>query len=200
MAAIKFGVAQRPKHGQKIPGDAVFIHDAQAPDAPCRQVLVAVVDGLGSGETAAQVSSQAVDCIKDNLNAPLKMIIEQCHLALRGSRGAAMMVMRVDLAANQVSFVGVGNVGVRAHSVSGVHPVSKNGTLGYRLPKLKEFSYNYTPGDLFVLFSDGVSNHFSLDERDISPVDFRDNPQGLAEAIINRYGKDDDDITAAVVW
>jgi len=197
---MNFGIVQRPKEGQRISGDAVLIHDGQAKELSERQVLVAVIDGLGTGESAAEGSVKAVDCIKHNLNAPLRTLFVKCHNALRGTRGVVMTIMRVDVAASQVSFMGVGNVGVRSLSAANAHPVSKNGIVGFRLPTLKEFSYNYTPGDLFVLFSDGISDYLFLDNRDISPVDFRGNPQGLADAIAARYGKKDDDITVAVAW
>lgn len=197
---MKFGVVERAKEGQQVSGDAVLIHDGQTRDSSEWQVLVAVIDGLGAGEIAAQASGRAVDCIKRNLDAPLTTLVTQCHHALRDTRGAVMTIMRVDLAASRVSFVGVGNVGVRTRSAAGAHPVSRNGIVGFRLPALKEFSYNYSPGDLFVLFTDGVSNGFSLDDRDISLLDFRDNPQGLVEAIVSRYGKTKDDATVVAVW
>jgi negative regulator of sigma-B (phosphoserine phosphatase) len=200
MDAITFGVVLRPKQGQQVSGDTVFIHDGQSAEAGQRQVLVAVIDGLGAGEEAAEVSGQAVDCIKQNLNAPLAALIARSHDVLRGTRGVVMTVMRVDLDAGRVAFVGVGNVGVRAQCAANAHPVSMNGIVGYRLPTLKEFSYNYSPGDLFILFSDGVSNYFSLDDREISPLDFRGDPQGLAEAIAERHGKAEDDIAVVVVW
>jgi negative regulator of sigma-B (phosphoserine phosphatase) len=197
---MKFGIVQRPKVGQSVCGDAVFIHDGQNQNSGQEQVLVAVIDGLGAGEKAAEASSRAVDCIVNNLDAPLTALVTQCHHAVQGSRGVVMTVMRVELAAGRVSFVGVGNVGVRSFSVAQAQPFSRNGIVGFRLPTLKEFSYNYVPGDLFVLFSDGVSNHFVLDDRYLSPIDFRDDAQGLAEAIVARYGRADDDVTVVVAW
>ncbi len=195
---MKFGIVQRPKLGQRVCGDAIFIHDGQNQNS--EQVLVAVIDGLGTGESAAEASGKAVDCIENNLDAPLMALVTQCHHAVQGTRGVVMTVMRVDLMMRQVFFVGVGNVGVRSHSAAQVQPFSRNGIVGFRLPTLKEFSYNYAPGDLFVLFSDGVSNHFVLDDRSVSPLDFRGDPQGLAEAIVTQYGKTDDDVTVVVAW
>ena len=200
MAAIKFGIVQRPKQGRHISGDAVFVHDGQNPGSEQGRVLVAVIDGLGAGEGAAEASGKAVACIRDHLDEPLAVLVARCHRALRGTRGAVMTLMRIDLAARQVSFVGVGNVGVRSRSAANAQPISGNGIVGFRLPTLREFSYNYTPGDLFVLFTDGVSHHFTLDDRALSPIDFRGDPQGLADAIAARYGKPEDDVTVVVVW
>jgi len=197
---MKFGIVQRPKTGHKVCGDAVFIHDGQNQNSGHEQVLVAVIDGLGAGEQAAKASSRAVDCIEHHLNMPLTALVTQCHQAVQGTRGVVMTVMRIDFEAQQVSFVGVGNVGVRARSAVQAQPLSRNGIVGFRLPVLREFSYNYTPGDLFVLFSDGISNQLVLDDRRVSPLDFRDDPQGLAEAIATHYGKTDDDVTVVVAW
>ena len=81
------------------------------------------------------------------------------------------------------------------HSRRPIKPISKNGILGYRLPTLLELRYSYDPGDIFVLYSDGVSSQFSQDAQ----IDIKQPPQRIADDILARYGKPIDDATVLVV-
>lgn len=58
-----------------------------------------------------------------------------------------------------------------------------------------ELTYTYDPGDLFVLYSDGVSSQFAQDLH----LDIRQPPQALAEQIVQIYGKQSDDATVVVI-
>ncbi len=186
---MNYGIVHRPKPSRDVSGDAYLITEQKD------KVLIALVDGLGSGQAAAQASRKAVQCIKENSTLALGDIIRKCHQVLKGTRGAVMMLMHVDLAAEEVAFMGVGNVGVQVRSAKPIKPISKNGIVGYRLPRLQEFRYGYTPGDLFVLHSDGISSRFILN----NPEGWNmDDPQALAEEIAQRFGKDNDDLTIII--
>lgn len=63
------------------------------------------------------------------------------------------------------------------------------------MPTLLELHYQYNSGDTFVLYSDGISGRFSQDEK----LDRMMNPQQMAEAILDSYGKTSDDATVVVV-
>ncbi len=194
---MKYGIVHRPKPSRDVSGDAYLIIERK------EKILIALVDGLGSGQAAAQASQKAVQCVEKNSALALGDIVLKCHRDLRGTRGAVMMLMGVNFADCTVAFVGVGNIGAQAHSVEPIKPISKNGIVGYRLPRLVEFRYRYTPGDLFVLYSDGISSRFilnSLEEwnRDNGRSLFLEEPQALAEEIARRFGKDNDDLTIIV--
>jgi serine/threonine protein phosphatase PrpC len=104
-------------------------------------------------------------------------------------------LLRLDAMAQKVSYIGVGNIGVHVYTRQTIKPISKNGILGFRLPQLLELSYTYDPGDLFVLYSDGISSRFSLDGK----IDIRQPPQRIAEQILELYGKHTDDATVVVI-
>jgi negative regulator of sigma-B (phosphoserine phosphatase) len=187
---MHYGIVHRPKPGRDVSGDAYLITEQKD------KVLIALADGLGSGQAAAEASQKAMQCIEENSTMALGDIMAKCHHALRGTRGAVMMLMHVDFAARTVSFMGVGNIGVQVRSVEPIKPISKNGIVGYRLPRVVEFRYRYTPGDLFVLHSDGISSRFALD----NPAQWKvDDLQALAEEIAQRFGKNNDDLTIIVV-
>ena len=104
--------------------------------------------------------------------------------------------MRVDRVSEQVSFAGVGNIGVRVFSDTSIKPISRNGIVGFRMSNVREFSYPYTEGDVFILHSDGVSTRFVVDERWVRHPDT--DLQEVAEEIVENYGKQDDDVTILV--
>jgi serine/threonine protein phosphatase PrpC len=191
MAKLKYGVYNRAKAGYAVSGDAYLVKEY--PDG----MLVCLADGLGSGPQAAEASQMAIKCVADHHQAPLVQIMTGCHAAIRHTRGAVMALLRINTQAGTLTFVGVGNIGFRAWSAESVQPISSAGIVGSRLPSLREFSFVYTPGDLIILYSDGISRRFALDgivERMV-PVP----PQRLAEAIADDYAKRDDDVTLVVI-
>lgn len=190
MTSATWGAVCRPKHGQSVSGDIYFVQPL-----PANALLLSIVDGLGGGEEAAKAARGAVASICAHPERPLQELIQRAHTAIQGTRGAVIGLLRVDLAAHLLSYVGVGNIGFHAYSVSAIKPISKNGILGYRMPSLLELTYTFDPGDTFVLYSDGISARFSLD-RTISP---HLPPQALAEAMLEHYGKTIDDATALVL-
>jgi serine phosphatase RsbU (regulator of sigma subunit) len=192
MAALRYGIAHRPKKGEQVSGDAYVITEAEG------TVTIGLVDGLGSGEAAAKASQRAVHCITLNSTVDLREVVARCHEKLRHTRGAVMALLRINPSAETVSFVGVGNIGMYAWSAEPIRPVSRGGIVGhYRLPALREFTYHYTAGDLFVLYSDGASSRLIAD-RDLSTLGKID-PQAMADTIAQRYGVEDDDLTVIIV-
>ena len=190
MTGMEYGVVCKNKPGRSVSGDTFFFHQDQ------NSTLVALIDGLGAGPEAHTAAVRARDCIAANPDAPLTELLKQCHDALRGTRGAVMMLMRIDRDQERVSFAGVGNIGVRVFSDTPIKPLSRNGIVGYRLPNVREFSYPYTPGDVFILHSDGISSHFTVDERWVR--DPRADLQEIAQEIADKFAKEDD-VTILVV-
>jgi phosphoserine phosphatase RsbX len=158
-------------------------------------VLAAVVDGLGGGAEAERAARLAAQMIEQHPEYPLQELIRRSHTALHSTRGAVIGLLRLDLADNNASYVGVGNIGLQVYSRQPIKPISKNGILGFRLPTLLELRYMYDPGDVFVLYSDGVSATFAQD----ATIDLKQPPQQMAEHILKAYGKHTDDATVVVI-
>lgn len=188
--SVIWGVINRPKQGQSISGDTYVVEEYGE-----HQVLVAVIDGLGGGEEASRAAQGAASVLRQYPNYKLDDLIRQTHQALRNTRGAVIAVLRLDTTQRKVSYIGVGNIGVQVYSSVQIKPISKNGILGYRMPTLLEMNYQYNSGDTFVLYSDGISGRFSLDEK----INHCAHPQEFAQAILEKYGKMSDDATVVVV-
>lgn len=187
---MTWGAVGRAKKGQLISGDVYLIQE-YGPG----HVVASVIDGLGGGEEAARAARLAEQLIRQHREWPLQELVLRSHEALHATRGAVIGLLRLELETNNASYVGVGNIGVHVYSRQPIKPISKNGIIGYRLPTLLELRYMYDPGDIFVLYSDGVSGNFAMD----SKIDLRQPAQGMADQIMAAYGKQTDDATVVVM-
>jgi len=181
---MRYGAINRNKPGNQVSGDTFLFHENG------NHTLVALIDGLGAGEAAHEAAEKAKRCVLENPSLPLTELLKLCHKALRGTRGAVMMLMRVSRMEEVVAFAGIGNIGVRVFSNEAIKPISRNGIVGYRMNNVREFSYPYTQGDVFILHSDGISTRFSVDEAWVR--DPKTDLQQVAEDIAGEFGKDDD--------
>jgi negative regulator of sigma-B (phosphoserine phosphatase) len=185
-----WGAVCRAKQNQTVSGDIYLVKEHSE-----TRLLAAVIDGLGGGQEAARAARASEAILKEHPEWPLQDLIQRSHVALHSTRGAVIGLLRLDHQGYRASFVGVGNIGVQVYSRQTIKPISKNGILGFRLPALLELHYVYDPGDIFVLYSDGISSRFALDGQ----IDIRQHPQQIAEQILNIYGKHTDDATVVVI-
>jgi negative regulator of sigma-B (phosphoserine phosphatase) len=172
-------------------GDAVGIWQDKA------STLVAVFDGLGSGDAAARAAQTALACVEMKREQPLRQIVGHCHEALHGTRGGVMALVRVEHDRARLTYVGVGSIGFSAASAKPMRPVSSSGLLGRRLPRLVECPFECTPGDLVVLYTDGIGSRFVL-QGGVSALSWAP-PEELAQRIVKRYARDDDAAVAVLM-
>src|SRR2546422_1725166 len=83
-ALIEWGVASLALPGEAESGDRHLVKPVGT------SVLVAVVDGLGHGAEAASAAQAAVAALERHASESLVGLVERCHRALKGTRGAVM--------------------------------------------------------------------------------------------------------------
>jgi negative regulator of sigma-B (phosphoserine phosphatase) len=188
--SITWGAVCRAKQGQSISGDVYVVREYAE-----GQALISIIDGLGGGFEAERAARLAAQLLEQYPDLPLQELIRRSHIALHSTRGAVIGILRLEQASSQATYVGVGNIGVQVYSRQPIKPISKNGILGFRMPSLLELRYVYDPGDIFVLYSDGVSSSFAQDNK----IDIKQPPQRMAEQILETYGKHIDDATVVAV-
>ncbi len=190
---LERGVAGLTHEGEGRSGDvAVFA-------ASERGGLVAVIDGLGHGDAAADAAEAAVEVLRRGVELPPQQLLERCHDELRHTRGVVMTLAWFDLEARSMAWTGVGNVEARfvragdRGDARHASPVVLGGVVGFNLPQVRLGTIPLEPGDAVVLATDGVRADFSESlESGISAQD-------LAERVLARHGKRSDDALAAVV-
>jgi len=190
---LERGVAGLTHEGEGRSGDvAVF-----APST--RGGLVAVIDGLGHGDAAADAADAAADVLREHVERDPQDLLELCHAKLRRTRGAVMTLAWFDLHSRAMTWTGVGNVEARfvragdAGDARHASPVVLGGVVGYNLPQVRLGSIPLEPGDAVVLATDGVAADFSVSLASGIAA------QALAERVLERHGKGTDDALAAVV-
>src|ERR1041384_486497 len=132
------GVWSRPHPDEIYNGDAYLVRRRG------RQLLCAVVDGLGHGRGAHEASRVALEVLNDWRGEPLDELLQAAHEALRATRGAVLGAVVVDRGAEAFHYAGVGNIEVRVFDApEHARPISTNGTLGARFERARVWSYKW---------------------------------------------------------
>jgi len=189
LGPIEWAGKSRPRPGENICGDRLIAVDVNGTGA-----LVGVLDGLGHGAEAADAAKCGVDVLRAARAEPLDALVQRCHRALSGTRGAAMTLAHIDFRTDTLSWVGIGNVtaDLVAKHPAGVEVRSSarlvGGIVGYRIPEtLTAQHVPIRPGDLLVIASDGIV------EDHLDDIDFSASSLSIADRILHKHGKDNDD-------
>jgi phosphoserine phosphatase RsbX len=192
LGAVEWGVAGSAFPGQSESGDHHVV--SSFPDG----VLVAVLDGLGHGNGAATAATKAASVLEERAREPVIALVRRCHEELRATRGVVMSAASFNIAYGLMTWLGVGNVqGVLRHSGT-QRPHSQEelllraGVVGVQLPPLQAAVLPVLPGDILIFATDGVRGDFAQ-----APLYF-DAPQQVAENILSRFGKGNDDALVLV--
>ncbi|MEX2355887.1 MAG: SpoIIE family protein phosphatase [Thermaerobacterales bacterium] len=184
---LEWGIGSRAYPGESQTGDDCLVLQSG------ERTLVAVVDGSGHGREAARSTGIAIAAIKTNASLPLVRLLELCHQALRPTHGAAVSLACLDLQRRLMTWAGVGDVEgklIRLQPDAAAQRQSlllRNGVLGARLPPLRASVLGFSPGDLLILATDGIDPEFA------AGLNAHDHPQHIADSILARYGRDNDD-------
>jgi serine/threonine protein phosphatase PrpC len=160
--------------------------------------LVAVIDGVGHGNEAADAARIAGDTLTSAPHEDAVSLVWRCHEALKDTRGVVMTLLFFS-PGGAMTWVGVGNIeGVIFHCDSSGRPrtnhvVQRGGVIGHRLPPLRAESLPLLPHDTVILATDGIRPEFS---DQLVPGH---EPQAIADQILARYRKGTDDALVLVV-
>jgi serine phosphatase RsbU (regulator of sigma subunit) len=186
---LAIAVAARPYPGETVSGDAWQV---DWDGAVCR---IAVIDGLGHGPEAAAAASAAVGALatKPALN-PVDAV-HCCHDALKGTRGAALLVASIDLSRGQLIVAGAGNVEGRLCQNGGAKQLmTDRGIVGSVLPRVRPVELELASDWLFLICTDGIRQRFDPQ----SLLDESLGGKALAQAVLDGWGRPTDDATVLV--
>jgi phosphoserine phosphatase RsbX len=190
---LEVGVAERALPGEHRSGDRAVLVAYQG------GALVAAIDGLGHGGGAADAAAVAAEVLTAHPGDEPTQLLDACHEALSGTRGAVMTLAWFDLEGARLSWTGVGNVeGRLVHAAAGVGAptegaLTKGGVVGYNLPSIRVTSADLLAGDVMVLATDGIDSGFA------HAIATGGTAQDIADRILAEHGKEGDDALVVVV-
>jgi anti-sigma regulatory factor (Ser/Thr protein kinase) len=154
---VRYGGVCLPLAGETACGDAWAVAEQQG------RLVLLMADGLGHGPEAAKAAAAAVQTLMAESSHGPQRLMEDCHQALRPTRGAAMAIAELDLAARQLRFAGVGNIGASIIDDDARRQLmSHNGIVGHNMRKVNELVFDCPAGALVVLASDGITTQWDL--------------------------------------
>jgi anti-sigma regulatory factor (Ser/Thr protein kinase) len=159
-------------------------------------LLVMVVDGLGHGILAAEAAREAERVLAAAKEPSPHDILQDTHLALKKTRGAALAVARIQPDAGLVCFAGVGNISAAVVSPGVSRSMtSHNGTLGHVMQRVQEFTYPWNPDSTLVMHSDGLATRWDLERY---PGIWNKHPSLMAAILHRDFSRRRDDVTVLV--
>ena len=182
-------VASRAQGGEMVSGDLHWVCELD------RGALVAVVDGLGHGHDAESAARLAISTLGSDPDTEIIKLVERCHAVLSRSRGVVMSIAWLDARGQTMTWLAVGNVeGVLIRPGMAKHEsiLMRGGIVGHRLPPLRTATLPLGAGDLLVLATDGIREGFAESLRLAAPL------QEMADRVLARHGRDDDDALVLV--
>ena len=123
-----------------------------------------IADGLGHGLEAARASLLAVDAVEADPELFPNRVLHNSHSLMKGYRGAAVAVARIDIHARELRYCGVGNIaGCIYTGEKRQHLLSHNGIVGTNMRKTHEFIHEWTNDSIVIMHSDGIGTKWSLE-------------------------------------
>jgi anti-sigma regulatory factor (Ser/Thr protein kinase) len=181
---------------QPYPGETA-VGDGWAFGAAASGPTLLMVDGSGHGPLAAIAADAAAKVFESNLSSECRRLMDDIHRALAPTRGAAVAIARIDMAARLVRFVGVGNISGALYSQGALRRmVSHNGTAGHIAPRMQEFTYPWSGTATVILHSDGLSAKWDLDAY---PGLATSHPSLIAGILFRDFRRGRDDASIAVM-
>jgi anti-sigma regulatory factor (Ser/Thr protein kinase) len=188
--ALRIGGICVPIPGETVSGDAwSAMRDHQT-------VTIVVADGLGHGESAAQASSRAIGVFRERYRESIEDVLHDMHGPLRATRGAAVSIARIYLAARKVEFAGIGNVsGAFVDENTTRRAVSHSGTLGAEIRRVQLFTYPWSAASILIMHSDGLSASWAFESY---PGLAQHSPAVIAGVLFRDFCRGRDDATIVV--
>lgn len=186
----ELGMTVRPCTGQLLSGDSIVKLETD------QGILLAIVDATGHGKKAAEIAKKIEGIVmRYGRDLNLGSLMEVIHKELRGSLGAAVALLDIDLTRECFRYVAVGNI--RAYKL-GLNPwrgLSRDGVMGSRFPTPYEQFDKLESGDLLLLWTDGIPDLECLQHA--KSFSFRSAPH-IAKKLVQELGKSYDDAACMV--
>jgi phosphoserine phosphatase RsbX len=185
-AGVETAVYLRPCAGEIVSGDAALTVTQET------GLFLAIVDALGHGRQAHAVAEEMAGYLRAQAGTDLLSLARRLHQESKGTLGAAVGLTYLETATGRLRYVGIGNTRLRRFGATETRLVSRDGTVGRQVRTPREECLQLEAGDLILLTTDGVREHFGLEDY---PGLLGDSPAVVARSVVERFGREHDDAT-----
>lgn len=186
MHRIEYAKVNRPHYYEHVSGDAAVVGEKD------HLLFAAIVDVLGHGREAHELAVDIEKFLIAQWSGSVVDLMDRLHEHLNGSRGAVAGLCLVDRRSGLLRYTGTGNTVIRRFGSGEVRLLSRPGIVGGSRRTPKEEQMTLTPGDVVLLYTDGVKDRFQLSEY---PQLLHHTAESIARTVVQRFGKDHDDTT-----
>lgn len=178
--------------------------DEECGDTGCIRIFdgicfVALVDGLGHDSRAREAARYAESffaaCTAADLE-DLPTVMRALAQELRASRGAVVALCVLHLDSGQLRHTGIGNITTRIFTPDPIVILSREGIVGQSMRTPLEKHFQLVPGDLVMLYSDGIRTHFETYD---CPGLLTGNAAEITARVLECFYKGDDDGSCLVL-
>ena len=184
MAKVDYHLVIRPHTKDAECGDTGVIKEFDT------KVFMGIIDVLGHSKEAHKTAIISKDYLEKNYRKNLVEMMMGLHECILRTKGAVAGLCHLDLKAGELKYVGIGNITARRFGSSTTKIICRSGVIGYIMPTPREETIKLCHDDVLVLYTDGVKEHFKLEDY---PELLRDNAKTIATHIIHKFGKKEDD-------
>jgi len=188
-ALFDVGFYNRPMPGEHVSGDATLVIEFDG------YILLVIVDVSGHGPKAYEVSGIITKYISDNLCRDLAVLMTGIHKILVGTLGAAAGLLLIDIESQTFQYLGIGNTGANRSVGESWKGVSRDGVLGQRLPGFYAQAGFLKNGDIFTMWTDGISDHAG---NQFVRNHSHESAEKIAYGVISELGKQHDDASCII--
>jgi phosphoserine phosphatase RsbX len=195
---VEWGVAGQPLRGQAESGDCYVVKQC------AEGVLIAVIDGVGHGPEAAAAARLTARVLEEYAcSDPLTALLEECHVRLRGTRGAVISLAMLNASRNTMTWLGVGNIeGLLLRNLPRDGSTNtkqqeilllRAGVVGHQLPRMALDTLPVHSGDIVIFATDGIRPDFA------NNIGNGASPSLIANEILEHHALQTDDALVLVV-
>ncbi|UOA06967.1 SpoIIE family protein phosphatase [Methylobacter sp. S3L5C] len=187
---FEIGKCIRAYPGQIVSGDQVLALPLED------GYFLAIIDATGHGPDAHKMALVLLAAVKKIASRNLVDIMSKLYELAKGTIGAAIGLAFFDANKQTVYCAGIGNTSLVVFNDKKWRGVSRDGILGQRSPSFMEQSTPFNPGDMAIMFTDGLSE--SLANNEAIKLRFQD-ANTIAYRLVDVLGKTYDDASCIVL-
>ena len=183
------GSYNRPMPGEHASGDLALIVEFD------EYILLMIADVSGHGEKAHDLSNAISNYVMNNTCKDLAILMSGLHKVLIGTLGAAVALLLIDIESKTFQYLGVGNTGANRSVGKPWKGVSRDGILGQRLPGFYAQAGFLENGDIFTMWTDGISDHSG---NSFVKSHAYESAAEIAHGLVSELGKQHDDASCII--